>query len=99
MNQTSSCYPLSPPCLPVSQGAGHLHVRWQVCLRNPPPGWVISDEALMATVLIVEDNSDARKLMKAILKREHLEVVVAEDGVEGLERARAESPDLIITDI
>ena len=53
----------------------------------------------MAKVLLVEDNSDARSLMRAILKREHLDVVVAEDGVEGLERAREESPDLIITDI
>jgi CheY-like chemotaxis protein len=53
----------------------------------------------MAKVLIVEDNSDARLLMKAILKKEHLDVVLAEDGVEGLERARSESPDLIITDI
>jgi len=37
--------------------------------------------------------------MKSILTHEQLDVVVAEDGIEGLERARAESPDLIITDI
>ena len=53
----------------------------------------------MTKVLIVEDDSDARNLMKSILKQEQLDVVVAEDGIEGLERARAESPDLIITDI
>jgi CheY-like chemotaxis protein len=53
----------------------------------------------MTKVLVVEDNSDARNLMKSILKQEQLDVVVAEDGIEGLERARAESPDLIITDI
>jgi CheY-like chemotaxis protein len=53
----------------------------------------------MAKVLVVEDNSDARGLMKSILKHEHLDVVLAKDGIEGLERARAESPDLIITDI
>lgn len=53
----------------------------------------------MTKVLIVEDNSDARILMKSILEQEHLEVVEAEDGIEGLELADAESPDLIITDI
>ena len=53
----------------------------------------------MAKVLVVEDNSDARRLLKAILEHEQLEVVEAEDGIEGLEQASAESPDLIITDI
>lgn len=53
----------------------------------------------MTKVLVVEDNSDVRTLMKAILTQEQLDVVVAEDGIEGFERARAESPDLIITDI
>jgi CheY-like chemotaxis protein len=53
----------------------------------------------MTKVLIVEDNADARVLMRSILKQEQLDVVLAKDGVEGLERARTESPDLIITDI
>jgi len=53
----------------------------------------------MTKVLVVEDNADARVLMKSILKQEHLDVVVAKDGIEGLERARSECPDLIITDI
>lgn len=53
----------------------------------------------MAKVLVVEDNSDARKLMKTILTLDRLDVVEARDGIEGLERARSESPDLIITDL
>ena len=53
----------------------------------------------MTKVLVVEDNSDARGLLKAILEQEHLQVVEAADGIQGLERANAESPDLIITDI
>ena len=53
----------------------------------------------MTKVLVVEDNSDARGLLKAILEHEHLQVVEAADGVEGLEQAKAESPDLIITDL
>lgn len=53
----------------------------------------------MTKVLVVEDNADARVLMRSILKQAQLDVVLAKDGVEGLERARSESPDLIITDI
>ena len=53
----------------------------------------------MTKVLVVEDNSDARELMKAILENEHFQVVEAADGIQGLERASAELPDLIITDL
>ena len=53
----------------------------------------------MTKVLVVEDNSDARELLKSILEHEQLDVIEAENGIEGLERASAESPDLIITDI
>jgi CheY-like chemotaxis protein len=53
----------------------------------------------MAKVLVVEDNFDARKVLRAILEHEQLEVVEAADGIEGLERAESESPDLVITDI
>lgn len=53
----------------------------------------------MPKVLVVEDNSDARRLMKSILTLDQLDVVVARDGVEGLQQAQAELPDLIITDI
>ena len=53
----------------------------------------------MTKVLVVEDNSDACVLMGEILKKAQLDVVIANDGIEGLEQAAAESPDLIITDI
>ena len=53
----------------------------------------------MSKVLVVEDNSDARKMLRAILEHEQLEVVEAADGIEGLERTESESPDLVITDI
>jgi CheY-like chemotaxis protein len=37
--------------------------------------------------------------MKSILELSGFDVLLATDGVEGIEQARAESPDLIITDI
>ena len=53
----------------------------------------------MAKILVVEDTPDARALMKSILELSGFEVVLAVDGMDGMEQARAESPDLIITDI
>jgi CheY-like chemotaxis protein len=53
----------------------------------------------MSKILVVEDTPDARELIKSVLELEGFEVVFAADGIEGIERARAEAPDLIITDI
>ena len=50
-------------------------------------------------ILVVEDNPDARDLLESILRLERFDVVEAADGVQGLEQARRESPDLIITDL
>ena len=50
-------------------------------------------------ILVVDDTPDARELMASILALEQFEVVLAADGVEGINQARSESPDLIITDL
>jgi CheY-like chemotaxis protein len=50
-------------------------------------------------ILIVEDTEDSRDYMESVLEQEGFEVVLAKDGLEGLEQASAELPDLIITDI
>jgi len=53
----------------------------------------------MAKILVVDDTPDAREFLAAILGLERFEVVLAADGLEGLKKARSESPDLIITDL
>jgi CheY-like chemotaxis protein len=53
----------------------------------------------MATILIVDDHETNRKLLSTLLGYQDHQTVEASDGVEGLERARATRPDLIITDI
>src|ERR1700742_3430685 len=52
-----------------------------------------------AKILVVEDNLDMREVLHLYLKTEGFEVVTASDGREGLYMARAEKPDLILTDI
>jgi signal transduction histidine kinase/ligand-binding sensor domain-containing protein/DNA-binding response OmpR family regulator len=49
-------------------------------------------------ILIVEDNVDLRMYIKDCLSK-HYEVLVSSNGMTGLELARKEFPDLIITDI
>ncbi len=53
----------------------------------------------MARVLIVEDNEMNRDMLARRLSRRGHEVSVAVDGRMGIERARAEVPDVILMDL
>src|SRR3989304_3531070 len=48
--------------------------------------------------LIVDDNIPDRKILRANLEHHGYEVMEAEDGQAGLEQARRQKPDLIISD-
>ena len=52
-----------------------------------------------ATVLVVDDDPVIQGLLRVNFEMEGYEVVVAGDGVEGLERARSEQPDVVILDV
>jgi two-component system, cell cycle response regulator DivK len=56
-------------------------------------------EAPTATILVIEDYSDTRELLAALLRRRGYNVIEAEDGVEGLLKAGWVYPDLIIMDL
>jgi len=51
------------------------------------------------TILIVEDDRDAREMLSNLLGCEGFAVVTAEDGQQALDLVKAKEPDLIITDI
>ncbi len=53
----------------------------------------------MAKVLLVEDNEMNRDMLSRRLQRKGFEVIVAADGREGVAKASAESPDLILLDM
>jgi two-component system cell cycle response regulator DivK len=50
-------------------------------------------------ILVVEDNVFNRDLIQRFLEPEGYDVVVARDGAEGLERAVADEPDLVLMDM
>ena len=53
----------------------------------------------MAKILIVDDVADNRTLLAGVLDSAQHEILQAADGAEGLKRAQAQDPDLIITDL
>lgn len=53
----------------------------------------------MKKILVVDDEPAQRKVIAAALKQKGYTIMEAEDGLQGLEQARAESPDLIISDV
>lgn len=53
----------------------------------------------MAKILIIEDEIDIAELINFNLERQLHEVSMAHDGVEGLQKALNEKPDLIILDV
>jgi len=53
----------------------------------------------MKKVLLVDDDVEFCEAAKLLLDSEGYEVILAYDGKEGLEKARAEKPDLLILDV
>ena len=53
----------------------------------------------MKKILLVEDNEMNRDMLSRRLVRRGYEVSIAVDGQEGVDKARAEMPDLILMDM
>jgi CheY-like chemotaxis protein len=51
------------------------------------------------TVLVIDDEADARELLQRYLRKDGFDVVSAETGEEGLRLARAIQPDVITLDV
>lgn len=50
-------------------------------------------------ILVVDDEPDFASIVQTNLKKEGFEVEVAYDGVEGLEKVKANPPDAIVLDV
>jgi len=50
-------------------------------------------------ILVVDDEPDILRTMKMTLEMEDFEVIEATDGMQALDKARKECPDLVILDI
>jgi CheY-like chemotaxis protein len=50
-------------------------------------------------VLVVDDEPDARELLRRVLEHREASVVVAGDGLEAINLLRQQRPDVIVSDI
>ncbi len=53
----------------------------------------------MPRILIIDDDADIVEAMRVVLEKRGYQVIIAVDGNEGLDKARAEKPDAIILDV
>ena len=53
----------------------------------------------MATILLVEDHQEIWDFLSRRLKRRGHDVTIAEDGQQGLEKARSAAPDVVLLDM
>ena len=53
----------------------------------------------MTKVLVIDDEAPIRLLCRVNLEAEKMDVIVAADGPSGVEKARAEGPDVILLDV
>jgi len=54
---------------------------------------------LSSKILIIDDDPGIRMLLSKFLEREGFEILMAEDGLKGVDEAKANHPDLIILDV
>ena len=60
---------------------------------------MVDEPRLGSKILVVDDDPNVVELVRLYLERDGHEVLIANDGVAGLEMARAELPDLIVLDL
>lgn len=53
----------------------------------------------MPLIVVIEDDAGTRLLISQVLKKEGLQVVTAEDGVQGLALIHQHKPDLVVSDV
>lgn len=53
----------------------------------------------MATILLVEDHEEIWDFLSRRLRRRGYEVIVAQDGQEGLNETRSKQPDILLLDM
>lgn len=53
----------------------------------------------MVRILLVEDNEDNRDMLARRLERKQYEVVMAIHGQDGVDKAKSDSPDIILMDM
>ena len=91
---------LDDQTMPVSYASGYIESRLELEANEIEPGLqlAISENEDKPMVLVVEDNYDMRKFIQHILNKEY-NVIIADNGADGLSKAKKFVPDIIISDV
>jgi len=82
-----------------SEGPGR-GARFEVRLPGrDAPASQPSEVPAGATILIVDDDEDQREMLALLLRARGFAVDTSRDAAEGLERARAQRPDVVLSDL
>jgi CheY-like chemotaxis protein len=86
--------------LKVTEEASHVSALHHASEKSPHPGNPLYSEVLRGRqILVIEDQRDARELIRRVLDRSGSQVMEASSGEEALEQLAGTKPDLIICDI
>ena len=94
LTEVHRCYPYK-----ISQSAAKLTAHRPVtraCIRSSLPG---VDLGAMKRILVVDDERQITRMLRASLQSSGYAVSVAGNGLEGFDRFEADRPNLIITDL
>jgi DNA-binding response OmpR family regulator len=67
--------------------------------RSSLPVTFVKAYCMREKILVIEDNSEFRELLRLIIKEAGFCVVTAKNGIEALKKARSVQPDLIVLDL
>jgi len=81
-----------------SHYASTAYTKTVETISNTGDGAESNNDKTAEKILIVEDDPELRVLLSSFLQP-IFNIITANDGLEGLEKAGAEDPDLIITDV
>ncbi|MDC0739722.1 ATP-binding protein [Polyangium mundeleinium] len=81
----------------VEEAAHWIDAPARVETERPPPARP-APAGIRAHILLAEDNVDMQRYIRRLLEHHH-DVEVVGDGIEALTHARAQVPDLILTDV
>jgi DNA-binding response OmpR family regulator len=73
--------------------------QYRICGGVPKGIETLGDHTMRTKILLLEDNSLIQQLLQHVLEAEGYEVIVADDGMKGLEILQSVTPQIIITDL
>jgi two-component system response regulator MprA len=76
-----------------------MQAKDEASIEQSPPAQSASDNGPRPRVLVVDDDVSLSRLVRAILRTANFEVAQAYNGIEGLEAAGREHPDVIVLDL